>query len=134
VPRAEFACGRVGDDGDVIAAQLVRPALRLLSGRAACMAANYCICMMWRFVPPYASVVVLMSYVWAHTLVGTGLVVRGEVLSCEAETCRVRRRLVMGVPLVGNWSEMQPTGRRLDVLLVWILTRVPSHPCPESLP
>jgi hypothetical protein len=102
VPRAKFACGRVGDDGDVIAAQLVRPALRLLSGRAAYMAANCCICMTWRFVPPYVSVVVLMSYVWAHALVGTGLVVRGEVLLCEAETCRARRRLVMGVPLVGN--------------------------------
>jgi hypothetical protein len=28
------------------------------------------------------------------------------------------------IPLVGNWSEMQPTGRRLDVLPVWFLTRV----------
>jgi hypothetical protein len=28
VPRAEFACGRVGDGGDV----MVRPALRLLAG------------------------------------------------------------------------------------------------------
>jgi hypothetical protein len=32
VPRAEFACGRVGDDGDGMAAQPVKPALRLLSG------------------------------------------------------------------------------------------------------
>jgi hypothetical protein len=29
-----LACGRVGDDGDVMAARLVRPASRLLSGRA----------------------------------------------------------------------------------------------------
>jgi hypothetical protein len=43
VPRAELACGRGGDDGDVMAAQLVRPALRLLAGQAVCMAASYCI-------------------------------------------------------------------------------------------
>jgi hypothetical protein len=43
---------------------------------------------------------------------------------CEAEACRAWRRLVVGVPLVGNWSEMQPTGRRLDVLPVRVLTRV----------
>jgi hypothetical protein len=36
VPRAEFACCRVGDDGDLTAAQLGRAALRLLSGPAAC--------------------------------------------------------------------------------------------------
>jgi hypothetical protein len=40
----------------------------------------------------------------------------------------------VGVPLVGNWSEMQSTGQRLDVLPVWVLTRVPSPPCPKSLP
>jgi hypothetical protein len=133
VPRDEFACGRVGDDGDVMVAQLVRPALRLLSGRAVCMAASCCTYMMWRFVPPHVSVVVLTPCIWAHTPVGTGLLVRGGDLSCEAETCRAKRRLVVGVPLVGNWSEMQPTGQRLDVLLVWVLTRVFS-PCPESLP
>jgi hypothetical protein len=30
----------------------------------------------------------------------------------------------VGIPLVGNWSEMQPTGQRLDVLPVWVLTAV----------
>jgi hypothetical protein len=30
VPRAELACGRVGDDGDVMATQLVRPAFKAL--------------------------------------------------------------------------------------------------------
>jgi hypothetical protein len=95
VPRAELACGRVGDDGDVMAVQLVRPALRLLAGRAACMAASRCICMTWRCVPPHTSVMMLEPCVWAHTLVGTRLVVRGGVLSCEAESCRVRRRLVV---------------------------------------
>jgi hypothetical protein len=48
--------------------------------------------------------------------------VRGGDLSCEAETCRARRRLVVGILLVGNWSEMQPTSRRLDVLPMWVLT------------
>jgi hypothetical protein len=32
VPRAELACGRVGDDGDGMAALPARPALMLLSG------------------------------------------------------------------------------------------------------
>jgi hypothetical protein len=88
VPPAELACGRVGGDGDVMAAQPVRPALRLLSGRAACMAASCCTCMVWRFVPPHASVGVLVPCVWSHALVGAGLVVRGGDFSCEAETCR----------------------------------------------
>jgi hypothetical protein len=39
VPRVELACGGVGDDGDVMAAQPVSPALRLMAGRAACMTA-----------------------------------------------------------------------------------------------
>jgi hypothetical protein len=28
----------------------------------------------------------------------------------------------VGILLVGNWSEMQPTSRRLDVLPMWVLT------------
>jgi hypothetical protein len=55
------------------------------------------------------------------------LVVRGGDLSCEAETSR-------GVPLVGNWSEMLPTGWRLDVLPVSVLTGVLSPPRLESWP
>jgi hypothetical protein len=51
--------------------------------------------------------------------------VRGGDLSCEAE-------LVMGIPLVGNYSEMLPTGRRLDVLPVWVLARVLGPPRLES--
>jgi hypothetical protein len=35
VPRVEFACCRVGRDGDLMAARLNRAALRLLSGPAA---------------------------------------------------------------------------------------------------
>jgi hypothetical protein len=81
VPRVVLVCGRVGDDGDVMATQPVRPALRLLSGRAACMAAGCCTCMARRIVPPRASVAVLAPCVWAHVPVGAGLVVRGGDLS-----------------------------------------------------
>jgi hypothetical protein len=56
VPQAELACGRVGDDDDGMAAQPVRPALRFLSGPAACMAASCCACMARGIVPPRASV------------------------------------------------------------------------------
>jgi hypothetical protein len=71
-------------------------------------------------IPPHASVVVLAPWARAachgpRTSRSRGDVVRGGDLSCEAETS-------WGVPLVGNWSEMLPTGRRLDVLQVWILT------------
>jgi hypothetical protein len=37
VSRAKLACGKVGDDGDGTMVQQGRPALRLLSGLAACM-------------------------------------------------------------------------------------------------
>jgi hypothetical protein len=107
VPQAELACGRVRDDGDVMVAQLVRPALRLLAG----WAANCCTCMTWRFVSPRASVAKLEPCVWVHTPVGTDLVVRGGDLSCEAKTCHARKRLVVrggDFLLVGNWSKMQP--------------------------
>jgi hypothetical protein len=91
------------------------------------MVASCCICMAWRTVLPRASVVALALCVWAHMPAGAGLVVRGGGLSCELETCR-------GGPVVGNWSEMQPTSRRLDVLPVWVLTRVFPPPYHESLP
>jgi hypothetical protein len=86
---------------------------------------------------PRVSVVALTP--WAHaachgprTSRSYGEVVCGGDLSCVAESCRARRRLVVGVPLVGNWSEMLPTGRRLDVLPVWVLTRALSPPHLES--
>jgi hypothetical protein len=62
------------------------------------------------------------------------LVVWGGDLSCGAETSRARQRLVVGNPLVGNLSEMQPTGRKLEVLPVWVLTGVLSPPHLESWP
>jgi hypothetical protein len=37
VPQVKLACGRIGDDVDGMAVQPGRPALRLLSGPAACM-------------------------------------------------------------------------------------------------
>jgi hypothetical protein len=137
VPRVVLACGRAGDDGDVVAAQPVRPALRLLPGKVVNMSASCCPCITWRFVLPHASVVMLVSCIWAHISVGARLVMRGEDflwprlvvrggdLSCEAETRHARWRVVMGVPLMRNWTEMQPTGQTLDVL---------PAPCPESLP
>jgi hypothetical protein len=109
VPRSELACGRVGDDGDVMAAQRVRPVLRLLSGRAACMAASCCACMTWRFVPSHASVAVLVPCVWAHAPVGTELLVRGGDFSCEAETSRRGSSSGKLVGDVANW----PKTRRL---------------------
>jgi hypothetical protein len=63
VPRVVLACGRAGDDGDVIVAQLVRPTLRLLSRWAVCMAASCCFCVMWRFAHLHASVAILVSCV-----------------------------------------------------------------------
>jgi hypothetical protein len=109
VPRVELACGRVGGDGDVMAAQPVRPALRLLSGQAACMAASCCSCMAWGIVPPHASVAVLALCVWAHAPVGAGLVARGGDLSCEAETCRGGPSSGELVESAANW----PKTRRL---------------------
>jgi hypothetical protein len=145
VPRAEFACGRVRDDVDGMVVRPDKPALRLLSGPAACMTASWCVCMARGIVPRAlrwrCSCLRLVLRVMAHTPVGVGgslceaetcharqrLVGRGGDLSCEAETCR-------GIPLVGNWSEMLPTGRNRDVLPVWVLTRVLSLPRLESWP
>jgi hypothetical protein len=59
VPQAELACGRAGDDGDGMASQPVRPALSLLSGSVACLAASSCIFMARGIIPSCVSVVVL---------------------------------------------------------------------------
>jgi hypothetical protein len=53
----------------------------------------------WRFAFPYALVATPKPCVWAHALVGAGLVVRGSDLSYDAETCRARQRLVGGVAI-----------------------------------
>jgi hypothetical protein len=124
VPQAEIVCGRVRDDVDRMAAQPDRPALRLLSGPTACMTASQC-SMVWGIGPPHVSVVVLAP--WARATChgprpsrSQGEVVLGGDLSCEVATCRARWRHVAGIPLVENWSEMLPTGRRLDILPVWV--------------
>jgi hypothetical protein len=52
------------------------------------MAANCRLRMTWRFASPHALVASPEPCVWAHALV------RGGDFSCDAETCRARRRLV----------------------------------------
>jgi hypothetical protein len=59
------------------------------------MAASCCSCVTWRFVPPYASVAMLMPCVWVHAPVGARPLVWGGDFSCEVETCRARRRPVV---------------------------------------
>jgi hypothetical protein len=58
------------------------------------MAACCCSRVTWRFVPPHASVAMPASCVWAHALVGAGLLVRGGNLSCEAKTGSSSGKLV----------------------------------------
>jgi hypothetical protein len=60
VPRAKLTRDRVGDDVDGMAVHPYIPALRLLSGPAACMTANWCICMARGIVPPHVTVEVLV--------------------------------------------------------------------------
>jgi hypothetical protein len=82
VPRAELACGRVGDDGDVMAAQPVRPALRLLSGAGHL----------------HGHQLLYLHGVKNHssTRVGGGArSVRLGPCASRGQTCRARRRLVV---------------------------------------
>jgi hypothetical protein len=83
-----FACGRVEVDGDVMVVRLVRFAFKAPVGACHCMAASCRPRMTWIFASPHALVALPEPCVWAHTLVG------GGDLSCEAETCRARWRLV----------------------------------------
>jgi hypothetical protein len=53
--------------------------------------------------------------------------------SCEAESCRARRRLLGGGPSSRELSEMLPSGRRLGVLPVRVLIGVLGPPRTESL-
>jgi hypothetical protein len=97
-----LACGRVGDDGDVMAMRLVRPALRLLPEQVVCMAASY---FLPRDVEIHSSTRVSgdaravrldLHTSRSRTCRARGrLLVRGEDLLCEAETCRARLRLVV---------------------------------------
>jgi hypothetical protein len=95
-----------------MAVQLVRPALRLLAGWATYMAASCCTCMMWRFVPLHVSVMMLEPCVWPTHQSGLDL-------SCEVETCRARRRLVVwgssSGKLVGDATNWPKTRRLASV-------------------
>jgi hypothetical protein len=110
VTRAELACGRVGDDIDGMVAQPDRLALRLLSGPAACMTAGWCICMARGIVPPRVLVVVLAP--WARTACHGPRTSWSRGRSCEAETCRVRWRLVVQGGDSSGGSLLWGTGRR----------------------
>jgi hypothetical protein len=81
-----FACGRVEVDGDVMVARLVRLAFKAPAEAGRLHGASCCLRVTWRFASPHALVASLEPYVWAHALVGAGLVVRGGDLSCEAAT------------------------------------------------
>jgi hypothetical protein len=126
LPRPSLACGRVGDDGDVMVARLVRPASRLLPGQVACMAASCCFRVTWRFAPSRASVAMPESCVWAPRTsrsrtcrVRRRLVVRGRDLSCEAKTGSSSGKLV------GDATTWPKTGR----IAVRVMTKI----CMSSL-
>jgi hypothetical protein len=128
VPRAKLACGRVGDDVDGMAVQPDRPALRLLSGPVVGMGRP--------LVPLHG------ARNRSPTRHGGGARSPGpHRVSWPTPQSESRRRiLVQGrdlserILLVGNWSEMLPTGQKHDVLPVWVLTAVFSLPRLESWP
>jgi hypothetical protein len=139
VPLAWLACGSVGGDGDGMVVQLSKPALRLLSGPAACMGSQLVRLDGAGIGPPR---VVVEAFVPQDRATchdprcsrSWGELARGGDLSCETETYRARRRLVGGGPSSGNWSEMLPTSREHDVLPVKVLTGALSPPRIESWP
>jgi hypothetical protein len=86
VPRAELACCRVGDDGDLTAAQPSRAALRLLSGPAGALHG-----MGTRSPTRRGEVFAPWDRVaWCSSRLSRRrkLLVRTSGLSCEAETYR----------------------------------------------
>jgi hypothetical protein len=94
VPRTKLACGRVGDDGDGMAAQPGINALTLLSRPAACAG-----CQLVRlhgignWSPTRRSGGARAPD--SRRMSGQRLVARGGELSCRAETCRARRKVVV---------------------------------------
>jgi hypothetical protein len=89
-------------------ARLVRPALRLLPG------AGYLHGRQLLF-PRDVEIRFLMR------VGGDARVVRQGPRTSRSRTCRARRRQV---PLVENWSEMQPPAQRRGVLPVRVLTKI----------
>jgi hypothetical protein len=94
VSQAKLACGRVGDDVDGMAVRSGRPALRLLTGPAACVAASWCICMTWGIVPP-------MHYGGGARASGSRRV-SWPTPQSKAGGARARQRLVGGNPSCGE--------------------------------
>jgi hypothetical protein len=140
VPRAELACCRARDDGNVTAAQPSRAILRLLSEPAARVGRQLvCLHGAGNRSPTRRAEGICLSgprdVVWSMPQSDT------ETAHVNRAACCVRRRLVVrggdcseGVPLVENWLEMLPTGREHDVLTVMVLTGVLSPPRLESWP
>jgi hypothetical protein len=105
VPRAELACCRVGDDGDVVAAQLSRAILRLLLGLATRAATSWCVCMARGIGSPRIAVKMFASrgraacrgprHVSGTSRVRQRLVVQGGNFPCEADTCRAMRKFAV---------------------------------------
>jgi hypothetical protein len=116
VPRAELACGRVGNDGEEMVAQLVMPVLRSRWGQL--LAWPPAGVFAWRgessptCVGSGARALGLRRVSWTTHKSEPGggrarqrLFVRGGDFSCEAETCLGDpscRELVGGA---ANWSE-----------------------------
>jgi hypothetical protein len=101
VPRLEFVCCRIRDDGDLTAAQLSRATLRLLSGPAA-RAGRQLVRLHGMGTGPPRIVAEALARLDRTTWYGLRLgrrrrlLVRTSSLSCEAETCRAKQRLIVG--------------------------------------
>jgi hypothetical protein len=109
VPMAKLACVRVGDNIDGMAVQPGRPALRILSGSAACMTASWCICMVGGIVPPRVTVEALMPQARAAC---HGSCTSQSRYSSREETCHARRRLIVQGGDLSREAETCRAGRR----------------------
>jgi hypothetical protein len=101
VPQVEFACFRVGRDFDLMAARLNRAALRLLSRSSARASCQLVRLHGMRNQPPRVVVeefTCRARTTWYGLHLGRRqrLLVRTSNLSCDAETCCARSRLVGG--------------------------------------
>jgi hypothetical protein len=100
VPQAKLECGRVGDDGDGMARQPGRPALRLLLGPAPYTGRHVVLVRGAENRSPTCrcgGVCIACSlHVSGPTLESeSGELVRDKVFSCEAVSCRAKWRLVV---------------------------------------
>jgi hypothetical protein len=137
VPRVEFACCRVRCDGDLMVAWLNRAALRLLSGPAARTGCQLVHLHGIGNLPPHIVAEVFTcrdraTWYGLHPGRRQRVLMRMSSLSCEAETCRARRRLVEGGSSSRELVREAPNCREKDVFPVMVLTRVFSPPRLES--